>query len=194
MRMTPCVAGTVLLCWFPAAVAGRPVQTAPQDQQPSTQERASQSANQESETASRNAALVESIRRYSYERREEAVASARKADAEIDRRLEALQTDMGKQWSGMADAARIRSQDSMRQLRERRTDLAEWYGGLRHGSAGVWSEVTTGFADSYHAMADALRRARDEFQQQSRAPTTAPEPAPPVKDERKTEDAKPPAA
>jgi hypothetical protein len=83
----------------------------------------------------------------------------------------------------MADSTQSRSQDAMRRLRERRTDLAEWYGGLRHGSAGAWSEVTTGFADSYRAMSDALRRARDEFQQPSRTPSAAPGQEKPAEDQ-----------
>lgn len=179
MRRTQWIAGAALLCWLPAAMAGQAASStavAPQ-QAPEPAKQASPAPGDE------NAGPVDAIRRYSYERREEAVAAARKANADVDRRLDALQAEMDAQWGRMAAASRTRSEDAMRRLRERRTDLAEWYGGLRHGSAGVWSEVTTGFADSYHAMADALRRARDEFREQPKTRSTAPEQAQPAEGE-----------
>jgi hypothetical protein len=53
----------------------------------------------------------------------------------------------------------------MADLRKRRNQLAEWYGGMRHSSVDAWGEVKSGFVTSYHDLADAMRNAREQFDQ-----------------------------
>lgn len=106
---------------------------------------------------------VEAIRDFSAERRVDAVANARRAADDLDRQMERLQAQTDAQWSRMNDAARARSQATMADLRKRRNALAEWYGGLRHSSASAWGEMRTGFADSFQQLAEAMRKARAEF-------------------------------
>lgn len=120
----------------------------------------------EEEQADRERRLsVDAIRGYSAERREEAMANARRAAAELDQQMEQLQARMDAGWSRMSEASRSRSQQAMADLRRRRNAMAEWYGGLRHGSAEAWAEVRSGFVRSYHELADALVSARQRFEQ-----------------------------
>lgn len=118
----------------------------------------------------------ETIRGYTVERRQEAVAAARRATDDMDRQMERLQTQMSEGWSRMSSASRDRSAKAMEDLRTRRTALAEWVGGLKHGSSGAWTEVKSGFARSYDELAVALRKARAEFEQarQEKAPASKP--------------------
>lgn len=106
---------------------------------------------------------VDAIRAYSAERRAEAVADAKRAADDLDRQTQRLQEQMDQRWGRMSQAARARSQATMADLRQRRNALAEWYGGLRHGSTAAWGEIRSGFVRSYHELADAVRRARAEF-------------------------------
>lgn len=108
---------------------------------------------------------VDAIRSYSAERREEAVASARRAAEDLDRQIARLQEQTGQSWGRMSQAARTRSQATMADLQKRRNALAEWVGGMRHSSTVAWGEVKGGFVNSYHELADALRKARTEFDQ-----------------------------
>jgi hypothetical protein len=120
--------------------------------------------------------IAETIRGYTVERRDEAVATARRATDEIDRQMERLQTQMSEGWSRMSSASRERSAKAMADLRTRRNSLAEWVGGMKHGSSGAWTEVKGGFARSYDELADALRKARSEFEQgrQEKTPSSKP--------------------
>ena len=106
---------------------------------------------------------VDAIRDYSVERRDEAVAAARDLNDRMDRRIEALQAEFNQRWDRMGSSARARTQQTISDLRRRRNDVAEWYGGMRHSSGGAWAEVRGGFVQSYRDLAEAMRRARAEF-------------------------------
>lgn len=120
---------------------------------------------------------IDALREISVERRDEALATARRSAEELDRQIERLQEQMDDGWDRMSQAARQRSQATMVDLRRRRSTLAEWFGGMRHGSSEAWSEVRGGFVKSYHELAEALRQARARLEQDrtDRAPD-APEP------------------
>lgn len=109
---------------------------------------------------------VEALREVSAERRDEAVATARRAADDLDRQMERLQQEMDEGWERMSQVARARSRATMADLRQRRNALAEWLGGMRHSSAAAWDEVRGGFAKSYQELAEATRRARAEFAKQ----------------------------
>lgn len=109
---------------------------------------------------------VDAIRAYSEERRDEAVANARRAAEDLDLKMAGLQQTMDQRWIQMSEKARTRSQATMANLRQRRNALAEWYGGMRHSSSAAWSDVKGGFVRSYHELADAMREARAEFEQE----------------------------
>lgn len=156
---------TLLLLLSTLPVAAHDVAQAPQ-QVPPTAEQEKATGATEGEQAERDRRLsVDAIRGYSAERREEAMANARRAAAELDEQMEQLQARMDAGWSRMSEASRARSRQAMADLRERRNAMAEWYGGLRHGSAEAWGEVRSGFVKSYHELADALRSARASFDQ-----------------------------
>jgi hypothetical protein len=109
---------------------------------------------------------VDAIRDYSIERRDEAMASARQSTEALDQRIEAMQSQMEDGWSRMSQATRTRSEQTMADLRKRRNQLAEWYGGMRHSSVDAWGEVKSGFVTSYHDLAEAMHKAREQFDQE----------------------------
>ena len=118
------------------------------------------------ERAGQKSAMDE-LRALSAERRDEAIAAAGRAAADLDREMARLQQEMDQGWGRMSQAARERSQAAMVDLRHRRNTLAEWFGGMRHGSTAAWAEVRGGFANSYQELAEALRKARAEFARQA---------------------------
>jgi hypothetical protein len=150
--------------WLPAAWA----QDAPPKEEPK--------ATQREEMKKEIDEAVDAIRDYSLERRNEAVVRARQSADDIDRRMGQLQAQMEQRWDRMSEAARTRSQQEIADLRQRRNELSEWTGGMRHSSAEAWDEVKTGFIESYNNLAEALRKARTEFEREE-------EPRPQVDDD-----------
>lgn len=124
---------------------------------------------------------VDAIRGYTIERREEAMTNARAGLRELDREMRDLQARGGEQGKRMSEAARANMARTMDELRERRTQLAEWTGSLRHGGADAWDEVRQGFVRSYHEFESAMQRARAELDRD------APPPEEPSSSERQRE-------
>lgn len=119
---------------------------------------------------------MDALASYSVERRDEALAGAQKATDALDLEIARLQERMDLGWQRMSQAARDRSRLSMDDLHRRRAELAEWTGGLRHGSANAWTELKGGFARSADELEQAMQRARAQFER-DQADAAKPEPA-----------------
>lgn len=81
----------------------------------------------------------------------------------LDGRIDTLETRIDDNWDKMDKAAREKARASLKALRNQRIQLAEWYGGLKQGSASAWEHMKTGFADAYQALNDAWGKAKIEF-------------------------------
>ena len=106
---------------------------------------------------------IDALGAYSAARRDEALARTRPALDRLDQQIERLEDRLAAEWDRMDRAARERARAALKELRKRRTDLAEWSGRMRESSAGAWEQVRQGFATSYRALADAFAKAADEF-------------------------------
>lgn len=166
-RLLALLAG-VSMAWSGAVPAQDAPVAPPAAQEPAQPQAAEQK--QEREPAQRQRLeqemddAVAALRDYSLARREEALARARQAGAAMDERIERLQAQADRDRSRMGTAARLRSQQAMADLRQRRGDLAQWYDGMQRDSDAAWDEVKTGFVRSYRELAHALRRARAQLQ------------------------------
>ncbi len=156
--LTACCSIALLVASVPASAQD----TGKKAAQPGAQ---AQAVAQDKTAAHKENSPVDAIRDYSVERRTEAVAAARRATDELDSQMERLQVQMSEGWSRMGAATRERSQRDMAEVRARRNTLAEWVGGMKHGSSGAWTEVKNGFGKSYDELATAMRKARSEFRQ-----------------------------
>ena len=162
---------TSRLCAVALLVAMAPLvaaQDAPKQAQstPPQSEEAAPAPAQAEKTKKEMDEAIDAIRDYSVERRDEAVARARQSTEVLDQRIEAMQSQMANGWGRMSQATRTRSEQTMADLRKRRNQLAEWYGGMRHSSVDAWSEDKSGFVTSYHDLVEAMRKAREQLDQE----------------------------
>jgi hypothetical protein len=160
MKRVPCIAAAMAaLMSLAASIGAQEVQqqNPPGQSRPEKKEQA-----QREEVKQEVGEAVDSIRIYSYERRQEAMAVARRSMDELDAQLDKMQAQSHAQWTAMSEAARSRSQRSAGTLRRQRNALSEWYGGMRQSSAAAWDEVKTGFIASYHELSTAMRQVRDD--------------------------------
>ena len=110
---------------------------------------------------------VDAIRAYSIEQRDQAFARSQEAMEAIDGKIDALQDDINERQDRMTASARRQSQATMADLRARRRGVSEWQDRMHRGSGKAWEDVKAGFVDSYHGLAEALRKARTDFEQES---------------------------
>lgn len=97
----------------------------------------------------------DAIADYTAQERDEALADAEAAladlDAEIARREQALREN----WSEMSASARARARDQLAELRAARNRLGERYGALQAGAESAWDELKEGFGDAWDAFSAA---------------------------------------
>jgi hypothetical protein len=107
--------------------------------------------------------LLEQLKGYSSAQRDEALSRARRALDAMDAQIEQLQARADREWDQLGDTARERRRAALQSLQVQRQRLAEWYGGMKHSSAGAWNEVRRGFIDAYGRLEEAFGRAADAF-------------------------------
>jgi RNA processing factor Prp31 len=109
------------------------------------------------------AEAAEAIKNYSFDQRDEAIVKAKAALADLDARIDRMESRLNKEWDQMDQSARNKAINTLTALRKQRNEVAEWYGGLKHGSRNAWEEVKKGFLKSYQDLRDAFDRAYSQF-------------------------------
>ncbi|HKJ50608.1 MAG TPA: hypothetical protein VKB27_03850 [Gammaproteobacteria bacterium] len=107
--------------------------------------------------------LIESVKSYSAEQRDQAIQEIEIAVARLDQRIESLQSRIDNQWDDMTAPAREQARAGLRTLRKQRIELAEWYGNLKGSSAGAWDKIKRGFSRAYSDINKAWEKALNEF-------------------------------
>ena len=70
-----------------------------------------------------------------------------------------MERKVDEDWDKMDAAARKNARATLNALHKERDEVAEWYGGLKHGSAEAWDEVKGGFVKSYEGLKQSLFKA-----------------------------------
>lgn len=78
--------------------------------------------------------LIQALKAYSADQRDEAIQQTKGALDNLDERIDALETRIHNNWDKMDKAARQRARASLKALRKQRTQVAEWYGSLKSSS------------------------------------------------------------
>jgi chromosome segregation ATPase len=103
------------------------------------------------------------IKDYSADQRDEAIDKVKATLDDLDARIDRLQTRIDSKWDQMNQAARQEAKATLKGLKEKRNEVAEWYGGLKYSSSAAWEDVKKGFSTSYKALQDAFDKAASEF-------------------------------
>ncbi len=107
--------------------------------------------------------VLDVLKDYTADQRDEAIKKINNALANLDDHIDALEKRIDNNWDKMDNAAREKARASMRELRKQRTQLAEWYGGLKNSSADAWEQMTQGFSEAYQSLQDSWDKAVREF-------------------------------
>ena len=106
---------------------------------------------------------IAAIKTYAIDQRDEALQKAKIVLDDIDSRINDLESRLSQKWDQMDQAARQKAASDLAALRRERNKVAEWYGGLKHGSSQAWEDVKTGFSKSSQDLQDAFKKAYDDF-------------------------------
>ena len=107
--------------------------------------------------------LLQALKAYSADQRDEAVQKTKSVLENIDNRIDALETRINQNWDSMNRATREKARNSLKALHKQRTKVAEWYGSMKSSSADAWEQMKQGFSDAYKALYDAWEKSEKEF-------------------------------
>ena len=107
--------------------------------------------------------LLQALKEYSVEQRDKAVEHASDALENLDGRIETLEARMLEQWDEMDQATRAKTQASLQALRQQRTRVAEWYGGMKSSSVSAWADIKLGFSSAYEKLHEAWEGSEREI-------------------------------
>jgi predicted PurR-regulated permease PerM len=108
--------------------------------------------------------LIEALKTYSIDQRDEVVRKAKATLDNLDNRIDTLETRVDNNWDKMDKAAREKARAALRALRKQRNRVAEGYGSLKSSSADAWEHMKKGFSDAYQKLYDAWEKTEKEFE------------------------------
>ena len=107
--------------------------------------------------------FLQTIGSYTADKRDEAVQKVKEGLNKLDKRIDALEARIDKNWDKMNEAVRKETRENLRALRKQRNQVAEWYGSMKTSSADAWDHMKKGFSDAYKVLEDAWEKSEKEF-------------------------------
>ena len=104
-------------------------------------------------------AQTTSIRDYTVEKKDEAVAYAKKATADLEVKIKELEAQASKQTGEL----KAKSQAQIKDLKAKRAKASEKVTELSRATAASWDKAKEGFANAYRDLAVAYDKAVAEF-------------------------------
>lgn len=101
----------------------------------------------------------DAIRDYSVEKKDEAVAHAKRLAADLDARIKELEAQASKQ----TGEAKAKAQAQLKDLRAKRAEASRKLADLSRASKASWDRAKEGFANAYRDLATAYDKAAAEF-------------------------------
>lgn len=105
----------------------------------------------------------QALKGYAQKQKDKAMATAKSTLDTLDERIAELRTTLDREWDTMSATARKEARETQNALREKRQDVAEWYGAMKHSSTDAWTDVRDGFIEAYASLGDTLSKAMDKF-------------------------------
>lgn len=107
--------------------------------------------------------LIQSLKAYTADHRDEATQKTKAALDKLDKRIDALEKRIDNNWDKMDKTAREKARASLKTLREQRTQVAEWYGSLKNSTVDAWEHMKKGFSDAYRTLHGIWEKTEKEF-------------------------------
>ena len=101
----------------------------------------------------------QAIKDYTVEKKDEAVAHAKKVTADLEAKIKELEAQASKQTGEI----KAKSQAQIKELKAKRTKASQKVTELSRATKASWEKAKEGFADAYRDLASAYDRAAAEF-------------------------------
>ncbi|MFP4168089.1 MAG: hypothetical protein ACLFSY_04480 [Desulfonatronovibrionaceae bacterium] len=110
--------------------------------------------------------LLRALKSYSVDQRDQAIQESQEALDKMDKRIDALESSIEKNWDKMDKNARDKARSSLKTLKKKRSQVAQWHESLKNSSADAWEHIKQGFSDAYSGLNQAWKKSISEFDSQ----------------------------
>jgi len=107
--------------------------------------------------------LMQALESYSKSKSESAIEDVDAALERTDQRIEALESRIDDEWDETTESARKEARENLKQLRQKRLEVAKWYGGLLNSTAESWDYMKKGFSKAYNDLQRYWEKSQKEF-------------------------------
>lgn len=108
-------------------------------------------------------ALMENLKAYTTEQKQEAIQDTKATLGKLDAHIDELESRVDTNWDEMDKAARQKARGNLKALRKKRNQVAEKYGSLKTSSGNAWEHMKDGFSEAYESLVDAWEKSEKEF-------------------------------
>lgn len=102
---------------------------------------------------------VTALKSYTAQQRDKALEAGKKTLDAMDQRMDELEAWTHEHWNSLSKESRKKNLELLAEMRRQRNKVAQWYGGMKHSSAGAWNGVKQGFIKSYNKLQTLYHRA-----------------------------------
>lgn len=107
---------------------------------------------------------MDALGSYTAAQRDKALKAGRETLDAMDKRIEKMEAWTQQHWDSLSEDARQKRTEMLGEMRQKRNEVAEWYGGMKHSSSEAWDSVKQGFIKSYGELQKAYGEAAQSFQ------------------------------
>ena len=100
--------------------------------------------------------LVNGMKEYSYEEKDQATEQVKATINDINLRISKLNADVNQNTAEISESTKQQAEATIKVLERKRDKLSERYAKLEIASAEAWEELKAGFIDSYKALEKGL--------------------------------------
>lgn len=109
--------------------------------------------------------LLNSIRQYSAEQKEELVKNTQSLLARFDKKIEEAESSFDKKWDSMSESAKKKSERTLERLKKERDEAKSWLEDAKESNAKTWSSVKGNLAESLTRLRERLQDSDDSLHQ-----------------------------
>ncbi len=107
--------------------------------------------------------FYEALKEYSMDQKDKAVKEAKQTLSYLDSRIEKIEDKSIQKWEELNQEGKEQLQRNLKNLRKQRTEVAEWYGGMKQSTDESWDYLKSGFMKSYKVMSDTWHDIEEEY-------------------------------
>lgn len=100
---------------------------------------------------------MKSLKSFTAEQRDEAVKRTGKAIETLDKEIETMEHKTQENWHKLSADARENRRAALRELRQHRNSLAEWYGTMKSSTGESWANGKSAFISKFNETAKSIQ-------------------------------------